>query len=145
MSFSLVDWRCLRNISRKMTMKTAKSITFSEFSVPTRGYNEYDDSGILWKGRLQLPPSRRNLLSCSWWRKNSGGAGLFRNLGEELSYRVPIGPEEESEIGMGEPTILPREIYQVIERRLNLLNNLQFIKEFDDHLRRESQILVWIR
>jgi hypothetical protein len=75
-------------------------------------------------------------------KEEFGGAGLLRNLGEELSHRVPIGPEEESEIGMGEPTILPREICEAIERRPNRLNNLQFIKEFDDHLRRESQILV---
>jgi hypothetical protein len=63
-------------------------------------------------------------------------------LGEELSHRVPIGPEKESEIGMGEPTILPREIYEEIERKPNRPNNVQFIKEFDDHLRGESQILV---
>jgi hypothetical protein len=41
-------------------------------------------------------------------------------------------------MGMGEPTILPREIYKAIERRPNQLNNPQFIKEFNDHLRRES-------
>jgi hypothetical protein len=63
-------------------------------------------------------------------------------LGEELSRPVPVGPEEESEMGMGEPTIFPREICEVIERRPNQRNNLHFIKEFDDHLRRESQILV---
>jgi hypothetical protein len=124
-----------------MTIKTAKSITFSAFSVHTRGDNKYDDSNILGKGRLQLSPERRNILSCSWWRKNSGGAELLRNLGQELSHRVP---EEESEMGIGEPTILPREICDAIERRPNRLNNLQFVKEFDDHLRRESQILVWM-
>jgi hypothetical protein len=70
------------------------------------------------------------------------GAGFLRNLGEELSHRVPIGREEESEMGMGERTILPREICEAIERRPNRLNHLQFIKEFNDHLRRESQILV---
>jgi hypothetical protein len=30
------------------------------------------------------------------------------------------------------------------ERRPNRLNNVEFIKEFDDHLRRESQMLVWM-
>jgi hypothetical protein len=63
-------------------------------------------------------------------------------LGEELFHRVRIGPEEESEMGMGEPTILPREICEAIERRPKPLNNIQFVKEFDDHMRRESQILV---
>jgi hypothetical protein len=47
-------------------------------------------------------------------------------------------------MGMGEPTVLPCEICEAIERRPNRLNNLQFIKEFDDHVRRESQILVWM-
>jgi hypothetical protein len=75
-------------------------------------------------------------------KEEFGGAGLLRNLGEEISHRVPISPEEESEMGIGEPTILPREICEAIERRQNRLNNLQFITEFDDHLRRESQILV---
>jgi hypothetical protein len=70
-----------------------------------------------------------------------GGAGLLRNLGEEPSHRVPIGPEE-LEMGMGEPTILPCEICEAIERKPNQLNNIQFIKEFDYHVRRESQILV---
>jgi hypothetical protein len=75
-------------------------------------------------------------------KKEFGGAGLLRNLGEELSHQVPIGPEAESEMGMGEPTILPREICKAIERRPNRLNNLQFIKEVDDYLSRKSQILV---
>jgi hypothetical protein len=69
-------------------------------------------------------------------------AGFLRNLGEELSHRVAIGSEEESEVEMGEPTILPREICEAIERKPNRLHNIQFIKEFDDHLRREGQILV---
>jgi hypothetical protein len=71
-------------------------------------------------------------------KEGFGGTRLLRNLGKELSHRVPIGPEEESEMAMGEPTILPREICEATERRPNRLNNLQFIKEFDDHLRRES-------
>jgi hypothetical protein len=75
-------------------------------------------------------------------KEEFGGAGLLRNLGEELSHRVPIGPEEESEMEMGESTILPREICEAIERRPNQLNDLQFIKEFNDHLRQQSQILV---
>jgi hypothetical protein len=40
--------------------------------------------------------------------------------------------------GMGEPVILRREICEAIERKPNRRNNLQFIKEFDEHLRRES-------
>jgi hypothetical protein len=75
-------------------------------------------------------------------KKAFGGAGLLRNLGEEPSYRVRIGPEQESEMGMGEPAICPHEICEAIERRPSGLNNLQFIKEFDDYLRQESQILV---
>jgi hypothetical protein len=71
-------------------------------------------------------------------KEEFGGAGLLRNLGEELSHQVPIGPEEESKMRTGEPPILPREICEAIERRTNRLNNLQFIKEFDDQLRRES-------
>jgi hypothetical protein len=70
------------------------------------------------------------------------GRRTLRNLGGELSHRVPIIPEEESEMGMGKPTIPPREIREAIERRPSGLNNLQFIKEFDDYLRQESQILV---
>jgi hypothetical protein len=53
-----------------------------------------------------------------------GGARLVRNLREELSHRVLIGPEEESEMGKGEPTILPREICEAIKMRPKQLNNL---------------------
>jgi hypothetical protein len=70
------------------------------------------------------------------------GAPDFREIGRGTIPFVPYRPEEESEIGMGEPAILPREICEAIERRPNRLNNLQFIKKFDDHLRRGSQILV---
>jgi hypothetical protein len=38
-------------------------------------------------------------------KEEFGGAGLLRNFGEELSHRVPIGPEEESKMGMGEPIL----------------------------------------
>jgi hypothetical protein len=100
---------------------------------------------LTWNSKFgKLPPERPSLLSCSWWRKNSWGAGLLRNLREELSHRVPISSEEESEMGMGEPTILPPEICEAIKRRPNRPNNLQFIKEFDDNQRRKSQILVWM-
>jgi hypothetical protein len=70
---------------------------------------------------------RKTLISCQW-------GGL---TGHQPWKRFQPGRDLQL-------SILPRKICEAIERRPNQLNNLQFIKEFDDHLRRESQILVWM-